>query len=193
MKRTESRAPGSLPPVTLSPEEAAAVVAALTGRPDRQFAAAGQSALEKVLTALEPDPGRRGQMLASSRWLAAEAVRDTELRRRVERGLSERRVLVLDYCDGQNRWSQRSVEPQLLVRSGAHQFLVAWCRDRQALRWFREDRIGEVRVTDEVAPRRELDGLGAPPSSTHPAGRKLPRSPVAPVGPRLRLLPGGLA
>ncbi|RBY94759.1 hypothetical protein DQ244_05675 [Blastococcus sp. TBT05-19] len=194
MTRTEHRTPAPLPPVDLSPEEAAAVVAALTGRPPGQFAEAGESALEKVLTALEPDAGRRGQMLASSRWVAAEAARDAELRRRVEQGLTERRVLVLDYCDAQNRWSERTVEPQALVRSGAHQFLVAWCRDRQALRWFREDRISEVQITDEVSPRRELDGLGAPPSSNHPAGRKLPRSPVAqPQAPRLRLLPGGLA
>ncbi|TFV67457.1 UNVERIFIED_ORG: WYL domain-containing protein [Bacillus sp. AZ43] len=116
-----------------------------------------------------------------------------ELRARLERGLAERRVLVLDYCDGQNRWSERAVEPQLLVHDGGHRFLVAWCRERQALRWFREDRIGDLALTDETAPRRELTGLGAPPSSAHPAGRRLPRSPAVPEAPRLRLLPGGRA
>ena len=85
------------------------------------------------------------------------------------------------------------MEPQLLARQGAHWFLVAWCRERQELRWFREDRISEVQVTEETAPRRELDGLGVPAWSTHPAGRKLLRTPVAqPEAPRLRLLPGGL-
>ena len=33
------------------------------------------------------------------------------------------------------------VEPQLVVRSSEHWFLVAWCQERQALRWFRADRI----------------------------------------------------
>ncbi|WP_167759193.1 WYL domain-containing protein [Blastococcus sp. TF02A_35] len=194
MTRTEHRTPAPLPPVDLTPEEAAAVVGALAARPDGPFAEAGQSALEKVLTALEPDAGRRAQMLASSRWVAADAARAAEVRRQVDRGLAERRVLVVDYCDGQNRWSQRAVEPQLLVRDGAAEFLVAWCRERDALRWFRADRISEVRLTDEAAPRRELPGLGTPPSSNHPAGRRLPRTPpAAPAAPRLRLLPGGLA
>ncbi|WP_104524909.1 helix-turn-helix transcriptional regulator [Blastococcus atacamensis] len=193
MTRTEHRTPAPLPPVDLTPEEAAAIVAALSGRSGGPFAEAGQTAMEKVLTALEPDASRRARMLASHRWLASEAAREADLRRRVELGLAERRVLVLDYCDRQQRWSERTVEPQLLARQGAHWFLVAWCRERQELRWFREDRISEVQVLDETAPRRELDGLGAPPSSTHPAGRKLPRTPVAqPDARRLRLLPGGL-
>lgn len=204
VNRTESRAPGTLPPVTLTPEEAAAVAAALAARPEGQFAEAGQAALEKVLTALEPDADRRRRMLASSRWLAADAERDAELRQRVDRGLAEGRVLVLEYRDGENRWSQRAVEPQLLVRNGAHQFLVAWCRERQALRWFREDRIGGVEVTDETAPRREVPGLGTPPrpgragtgrpTTGHPAGRKRNRTDAQPQQPpRLRLLPGGRA
>ncbi|MCA0143901.1 YafY family protein [Blastococcus sp. LR1] len=193
MTRTEHRTPAPLPPVDLTPEEAAAVVGALAARPDGPFAEAGHAALEKVLTALEPDPGRRSQMLASSRWVAADATRTAEVRRSVEQGLAERRVLVLDYCDGQNRWSQRAVEPQLLVRDGSAEFLVAWCREREALRWFRADRISEVQLTSEAAPRRELPGVDTPQASNHPAGRKLPRAPVAqPEAPRLRLLPGGL-
>jgi hypothetical protein len=82
------------------------------------------------------------------------------------------------------------VEPQLLVRSSDHSFLVAWCRERQALRWFREDRIEAAEPTDETAPRRDLTGLGAPPASNHPAGRALGRTKPAPP-PRLVVLPGG--
>ncbi|RZU30938.1 WYL domain-containing protein [Blastococcus saxobsidens] len=191
---TEHRTPAPLPPVDLTPEEAAAIVAALSGRSEGPFADAGQTAMEKVLTALEPDASRRARMLASHRWLAAQAAREADLRRRVEGGLAERRVLVIDYCDRQQRCSERTVEPQLLARQGAHWFLVAWCRERQELRWFREDRISDVQVTDEVAQRRELPGIGTPPATNHPAGRKLPRGPVAqPEAPRLRLLPGGLA
>jgi predicted DNA-binding transcriptional regulator YafY len=192
--RTEHRTPAPLPPVDLTPEEAAAVVGALAARPDGPFAEAGQAALEKVLAVLEPDPGRRAQMLGSSRWVAADATRTAEVRRSVEQALAAGRVVVIDYCDGQNRWSQRAVEPQLLVRDGSSEFLVAWCRAREALRWFRADRISEVQLTDEVAPRRELPGLGTPPASNHPAGRKRPRTQVArPGAPRLRMLPGGLA
>ncbi|MGY1988629.1 hypothetical protein ACI792_20635 [Blastococcus sp. SYSU DS0669] len=88
MNRTEPRTPATLPPVTLTPEEAAAVAAALAARPEGPYAEAGQTALEKVLTALEPDPAQRARLLASSRWLAADVARGAEVRRRVERGLA---------------------------------------------------------------------------------------------------------
>lgn len=195
--RTEPRSPAPLPPLSFTPEEAAAVAAALAARPDGPFAGAGEAALEKVLAVLEPDPQLRARMLASSRWVAADVARDREVRRRVEQGLAERRVLVLDYRDREGRWSERPVEPQALVRAGTHEYLVAWCRERQEVRWFREDRIGGVELTGEIAPPRDLGGLGTPPSgrpsSAHPAGRALRERPPAPQRPRLVVLPGGRA
>ncbi|MGY1642062.1 helix-turn-helix transcriptional regulator [Geodermatophilus sp. SYSU D00703] len=191
MKRTEPRST-TLPPVTLTPEEAAAVAAALAARPDGPYAAAGRTALEKVLDVLEPDPRRRSALGASTRWVSADARRAAEVRSAVEQALTRRRVLVLRYRDGEGVVSRRSVEPQLLARSGRHWFLVAWCREREALRWFREDRIEGVEPTEETAARRDLTGLGAPPADAHPAGRRLGVSPAA-APPRLRVLPGGRA
>jgi predicted DNA-binding transcriptional regulator YafY len=181
-----------LPPVSLTPEEAAAIAVALAAQPDGPYATAGRAALEKVLGALEPDPGRRAQLLATSLWVSAEAGRSAEVRSVVEQAVTRHRVLRLRYRDGGGTTSSREVEPQLLARSGRHWFLVAWCRERQAMRWFREDRIEGVESTDEAAPRRDLADLGAPPAESHPAGRALGRS-AAPAAPRLRVLPGGLA
>ena len=192
MNRTESRSPVTLPPVTLTPEEAAAIAVALAARPEGPYADAGRGALEKVLDVLEPDPGRRSQLLATSLWVSAEAGRSAEIRSVVEEAVSRRRVLVLRYRDGQGAASRREVEPQLVVRSSEHVFLVAWCRQRSALRWFREDRIEAVELTGETAPRRELTGLGAPPATGHPAGRALRRERTPPP-PRLVVLPGGRA
>jgi predicted DNA-binding transcriptional regulator YafY len=57
--------PASLPPVQLTPEEAAAVAVALATGPAGPWAAHGPAALEKVLTALEPDPARRAALLTT--------------------------------------------------------------------------------------------------------------------------------
>ncbi|MGY1820943.1 helix-turn-helix transcriptional regulator [Geodermatophilus sp. SYSU D00079] len=189
MTSTEPRST-TLPPLSLTPEEAAAVVTALAARPDGPYAAAGRTALEKVLDVLEPDPRRRAGLAASARWVSADSRRAAGVRSAVEQALARRRVLALRYRDGDGAVSRRAVEPQLLARSGRHWFLVAWCRERQALRWFREDRIEAVEPTGETAPRRDLPELGAPPAETHPAGRRLGR-PAPP--PRLRVLPGGRA
>jgi predicted DNA-binding transcriptional regulator YafY len=191
MVSTESHPAVTLSPVALTPEEAAAVAVALAAQPEGPYAEAGRGALEKVLGALEPDARRRAHLLATSLWVSAEAGRSAELRAAVEQALARRRVVVLRYRDGQGRASHRAVEPQWLARTGDHWFLVGWCRERQAPRWFREDRIEAVELTAEPAPRRDPVLFGAP-SDTHPAGRALGRRPD-PADPRrgLRVLPGG--
>jgi predicted DNA-binding transcriptional regulator YafY len=191
MTRTEPRSAATLPPVTLTPEEAAAVAVALAAQPDGPYSADGRAALEKVLGALEPDAGRRAQLLATSLWVSAEAGHSAEVRSVVEQAVTRRRVLALRYRDSGGSPSLREVEPQLLARSGRHWFLVAWCRERNAMRWFREDRIESVELTAETAPRRDLSDLGTPPADGHPAGRALGKAPAAAKAPRLVLLPGG--
>ncbi|WP_347060014.1 WYL domain-containing protein [Blastococcus sp. HT6-30] len=198
MKRTGSRSPATLPPVTLTPEEAAAVAVALAASPEGPYADAGRGALEKVLAVLEPDPRRRAQLLATSLWVSAEAGRGAGVRALLERAVAGRQVLAVRYRDGRGRSTRREVEPQLLARSGEHWFLVAWCRERQAPRWFREDRIESAEATGEVAAARDLAGVGAPPAaeassgmrSRHPAGRAR-RTPEEARPPRLVVLPGG--
>jgi predicted DNA-binding transcriptional regulator YafY len=193
VNRTESRRPAAtLPPVTLTPEEAAAVAVALAARPDGPYAESGRGALEKVLAALEPDADRRAQLLATSLWVSAEAGHAAGIRSAVEQAVSRRRVLVVRYRDGKGAPSRRVVEPQLLAKRGRHWFLVAWCREREAMRWFREDRIAGVELTAETAPRRELTDLGAPPADGHPAGRALATA-AATAPARLVVLPGGRA
>jgi len=191
MTRTESRPAATLPPVTLTPEEAAAIAVALAARPDGPYATDGRAALEKVLGVLEPDATRRSQLLATSLWVSAEAGHAAEIRSLVEQAVTRRRVLVLRYRDGRGSSSRREVEPQLLAKSGRHWFLVAWCREREAMRWFREDRIESAELTAETAPRRDLTDFGTPPADTHPAGRALGRAPAAEPARRLVLLPGG--
>lgn len=187
------RTAAELPPVTLTPEEAAAVAVALAASPGGPYAAAAGGALEKVLGALEPDPAQRARLLAGSRATSAAARHDAQVRAVLEQAVATRTVVALDYRDGQGRPTRRAVEPQLLARDGDHWFLVAWCRERRALRWFRADRVDRAELTDQAAPRRDLTGVGAPPASGHPAGRALRTPPVPrPAGPpRLVVLPGG--
>jgi predicted DNA-binding transcriptional regulator YafY len=188
VNRTEPRPAATLPPVALTPEQAAAVAVALAAQPEGPYATDGRAALEKVLAVLEPDPVRRAELLATSE----DAGRSAAMRSVVEQAVTRQRVLVLEYRDGRGSASRREVEPQLLARSGRHWFLVAWCRERQAVRWFREDRIEIVEPTGETAPRRDLGDLGTPPVDRHPAGRALAKPPL-PARPRLVVLPGGRA
>src|SRR4051794_41352299 len=128
MVSTESSPAGTLPPVALTPEEAAAVAVALAAQPDGPYAEAGRGALEKVLDVLEPDPRRRAQLLATSLWVSAEAGRSVELRAVVEQAVERRRVVGVPYRHGKGTGSPREVEPHLLALAPRHLFLVCLCR-----------------------------------------------------------------
>ena len=65
----------TLPPVMLTPEEAAAVAIALVEQPRSPYEAAARAALDKVLTALDPEGRQRITELA-------ERVRQDPARRR---------------------------------------------------------------------------------------------------------------
>ena len=192
MTRTVSRSPVTLP-LSLTPEQAAAIAVALAAQPDGPYAAEGRGALDKVIAALEPDARRREALMASTLLVRVEAGRAAAVRTVAEQGLTQHRVLVLHYRDGKGAASRREVEPQLLARTADREYLVAWCRERQAMRWFRLDRIESAQLTAETAPRRDPATFGAPPAGdhpTHPAGRALrPRTEES--RPRLTLLPGG--
>jgi predicted DNA-binding transcriptional regulator YafY len=66
MTRTQPRPVATLPPVSFTPEEAAAIAVALAARPDGPYAPDGRAALEKVLGVLEPDAGQRAELLAAA-------------------------------------------------------------------------------------------------------------------------------
>lgn len=191
MTRTARRTTTPLPPVSLTPEEAAAVAVALSAQPEGPYSDAGPGALEKVLSVLEPDPARRAQLLATSLWVSAEAGHGAEVRETLERAVVQRRVVVLRYRDGNGRATRREVEPQLLSRTAGSWYLAGWCRQREAPRWFRADRIESAELTGETAPRRDRQMFGAP-SETHPAGRGR-RPGTAEPRHRLVVLPGGKA
>ncbi len=192
MTRTVSRSPVTLP-LSLTPEQAAAVAVALAAQPDGPYAAEGRGALERVLAALEPDPRRREALVTSTLLVRVEAERAAAVRTQLEQGLAQHRVVVLTYRDGKGVATRREVEPQLLARTVDREYLVAWCREREAIRWFRIDRVASAELTDESAPRRDPATFGAPPPGehpTHPAGRAL-RGRPAERRPKLTLLPGG--
>jgi predicted DNA-binding transcriptional regulator YafY len=197
MTRTVRRDTATLPPIAFTPEQAAAIAVALAAQPDGPYAADGRAALDLVIAALEPDPRRREALAASTQLVRTEAERASDVRSVVEQGLRRHRVVVLRYRDGKGAASRREVEPQLLARTADREYLVAWCRERQAVRWFRADRIEAAELTAERAPRRDPASFGAPPAGdhpTHPAGRALRRAePELEPEPRPRLvvLPGG--
>lgn len=164
----------TLPPVNLTPAQAVAVAVALAGAPDAPFAADGRVALEKVLDALGPAARADAERLGGRVWVRG-APRRPGPAAVVEQALLRRRVVVLRYRAGSGEVTRRRVDPHLLARTGGHWYLVAWCRERDAPRWFRWDRIEAADPTTEPAVERDPALFGAPPEDAHAV-----RVPAAP-------------
>lgn len=79
------------------------------------------------------------------------------------RALVEHRVLAIEYAGSTDAEPRaRAVEPvQLLCERGVW-YLHAYCRDANAPRTFRVDRIVSATVTSESAPDRGLTAIGTP-------------------------------
>jgi predicted DNA-binding transcriptional regulator YafY len=183
-------AAATLPPVTLTPEQAAAIAVALATQPDGPYAVDGRMALAKILDVLDPEGRERAEQLAERVWIRSRPSSGApEVQRAVEQALSERRVLVVGYRDGAGQVTRRRVEPQMLARTGDRWYLLAWCLERQAARWFRCDRMDSAALTPERAADRDPALFGTPPpdaqpvrsrrSTAHPAGRARRTGPAA--------------
>lgn len=55
-------------------------------------------------------------------------------------------MVTFRYCSNQGSWSQRQVEPARLVLKHYRWYLYAWCRERQAFRYFKLSRMQDLQV-----------------------------------------------
>lgn len=77
----------------------------------------------------------------------------------VVRSVLEHRVVRIAYADESGERSVRDVEAHGLVVAPYGQYLVGWCRMREAPRTFRLDRIAAARLETGRAGRRDLEEL----------------------------------
>jgi predicted DNA-binding transcriptional regulator YafY len=152
----------TLPPVTFTPAEAAALAAALQAHRGQPFD--GQT---KILNVMTPPVRARTADLAGRIWTHEEAtpLGSRRTRTAIESALEQRRVLALRYRSATEETTSRSVDPQLLAHTKGFWYLVAHCRLREGVRWFRLDRIEHASVTTLPAVDLPADRLGEPPET----------------------------
>lgn len=174
-------AAATLPPVNFTPSQAVAVAVALASLPPGSpFAVDGVAALGKLRDAMGPADRGRADELAGRVWTrepgrASDAVvvvgrPGADVMRAVEQALSRSRVLALTHRSGAGTTTRRRVEPILLAHTEGRWYLVAWCRLREAVRWFRLERIEEAAITAESYAPRPVADVGTPPEGAEPVG-----------------------
>jgi predicted DNA-binding transcriptional regulator YafY len=151
----------TLPPLNLTPAEAAAVATALAATRAMPFAEAGRAALRKLAAVMGTAPRDTAARLMSHIRVAQDPDRgaDDGVSEVLRRALVDSLAVELTYRDGQERESSRVVEPVGVVGTRNGWYLFAWCRLRRAPRAFRLDRIARADLTGEPVAPRSLDAF----------------------------------
>ncbi|MEY9861076.1 putative DNA-binding transcriptional regulator YafY [Catenulispora sp. GAS73] len=146
----------SLPPLNFSPTEAVAVAVALGRMHGTPFAAAGSTALGKILAAMSDDSAGAARAFGEKVRLleAEEQPEPPPFAELVRTAIMQQRVLAISYTDHSGTLTNRAVEPMKLLWADEGWYLVGWCRLRQEARTFRLDRIKAAELTDfDIPPR----------------------------------------
>jgi predicted DNA-binding transcriptional regulator YafY len=151
----------TLPPLNLTPAEAAAIATALAATRAMPFAEAGRSALHKLSGVMASAPRSTASKLVSQIRVMqgpssepAESVGEV-----IQQALIDSLAVELCYRDFQGQETVRVVEPGGVVGTHRGWYLAAYCRLRQAPRAFRLDRIASATLTQEHFEPHNLDDI----------------------------------
>ncbi|WP_404321976.1 helix-turn-helix transcriptional regulator [Arthrobacter luteolus] len=158
----------TLPPVSLSPAQAVALMAAVSAAPDAPYADLAASGIHKVMDVLDPRTRARATELAGRVWVNPVPSSPRRIRSALEEAMSEQRVLRIRYTSGDGTTTTRDVEPVLFASTGGRWYLVGWCRLRDAMRWFTVQRIERASVTKTACTGHTVEEVGAPPMNARP-------------------------
>lgn len=161
-------AQSSLPPVRLSPAESVALLAAVSAASDAPYADRAAAGMRKILEVLDPETRARADQLATRIWVNTEESASRRVRSALETALAEQKVVRIRYVSGAGDETDRDVEPMIFASTGGRWYLIAWCRLREATRWFMISRIARATVTQLACSGHEIAEIGTPPETAKP-------------------------
>ena len=158
----------SLPPVSLSPAQAVALMAAVSAAPDAPYADLATAGIRKILDVLDPGTRARADELASRVWVNATPSSSRAIKSALEEAMAEQQVIRIRYTSGAGSTTIRDVEPVLFASTNGQWYQVGWCRMRDAMRWFTVSRIERATVTQSTCSGHTIQEVGEPPSNARP-------------------------
>ncbi|WP_147796534.1 YafY family protein [Cellulomonas sp. Y8] len=158
----------SLPPVNLTPAQAVSLLAAVSAARDAPYADLATAAVQKVLDVLDPRTRALAERLADRVWVDAPPPPARSVRSPIEQAMTDQRVVRIQYLSGDGAVTTRDVEPVLFGSRNGTWYLIGWCRLREAMRWFRLDRVQHAALTSAPCGDHTVEEVGAPPPTSRP-------------------------
>ncbi|GAA4373009.1 hypothetical protein GCM10023166_23380 [Paeniglutamicibacter cryotolerans] len=108
---------------------------------------------------------RRAEQMSHRVWVDVEPGAPRHVMSVLEHALIEQVSININYLDAGGTPTRREVEPMIFAFSGGRWLLVAWCRLRGAIRWFRFSRIHRATATRNPCAGHDIADIGEPPAS----------------------------
>ncbi|MGB3697431.1 MAG: WYL domain-containing protein [Gordonia sp. (in: high G+C Gram-positive bacteria)] len=159
---------GALPPVSLSPVQAVALLAAVSAAADAPYADLALAGVRKIMDVLDPQTRARADALAGRIWVDAPVPLAHTIRSALEEAMAEQRVVRIRYTAGSGERTTRDVEPVMFASASGRWYLVGWCRLRDAMRWFRISGIDRASATKIACSGHAVSEVGSPPATARP-------------------------
>lgn len=161
-------ASASLPPVSLSPAQAVALMAAIAAAHDAPYADLAAAGVRKIMDVLDPNTRAKANELASRVWVNSSPSSPRTIKSALEEAMVEQQVLRIRYTSADGNTTTRDVEPILFASRNGQWHLVGWCQLRDAVRWFAVSRIERANVTKTACVGHTIDEVGEPPTTAKP-------------------------
>ncbi|WP_136043190.1 MULTISPECIES: helix-turn-helix transcriptional regulator [unclassified Microbacterium] len=163
----------SLPPVTLSPAQAVALLAAVSAAPDAPYSDLASAGVQKIMDVLDPRTRERAADLGRRVWVDGSPPSSRAVRSVLEEAMAEQRTIRIRYTSLTGATTAREIEPVMFASTNGQWYLVGWCLLRDAMRWFVVSRIEQARMTTRACSGHTVQEVGTPPANARPVhGRR---------------------
>ncbi len=155
----------SLPPVSLTPAQAVALLAAVSAASDAPYADLASAGVQKILDVLDPRTRAKADELARRVWVDTPSSAVRAVRSALEEAMAEQRVVRIRYVSRDDSTTTRDVEPIIFASANGRWYLIGWCRLRGDIRWFLMTRIEHAAVTKAPCGQHSIQEVGIPPAT----------------------------
>ncbi|WP_262706892.1 helix-turn-helix transcriptional regulator [Taibaiella koreensis] len=150
-----------MPPVMFSESQANALILAeqlVLKNKDASFIRDYTEAIDKVKAVLRQSEKEKANLLADRTRFEQNINRERNSNNisQVQYALTNFYLMSIDYINENNKTSNRIVEPFALISTTENWLLIAWCRLRNAFRYFRLDRITKMKVLPEKFEQHKM-------------------------------------
>lgn len=149
-----------IPPVMFSEAQANALILAeqlVLKNTDASFVKDYLEAMDKIKAVLRQNEKDKANLLSERTRFEQNLSRERNSNNisQLQYALTNFCLVSIDYCNEGGEISKRIIEPFALISTTENWLLIAWCRLRQAFRFFRLDRISKTAVlADKFDPHK---------------------------------------